>query len=97
MVFCTFGWLWAQKGTKTDGFLTIDVPRCAKTHLFLHILFHGWAHLSLKTVTFMLFHSFPKHAPRKKCEKPSVFVDFKETQVIIIVNCQCLLFCSGIS
>ena len=87
MVFHIFQRLSAQKGAKTDGFLTIDVPRCTKTDVFLHILFDGWAHLSLKTLTFMLFHSFPKHAPRKKCKKPSVFLDFNETHVIIIVDC----------
>ena len=43
------------KCTKTNGFLTIVVHRCAKTQVFFHLFHYCLIHLPYKMLTFLVF------------------------------------------
>ena len=52
------------KCAKTNGFSTILVHGCAKTHVFLHIFRMALVHLSCKMVVFVLFLQFCENCSR---------------------------------
>ena len=64
------------KCKKTDGFLTIVVWRCAKTHAFLHVLLCVSIHLSRKMLTFMFFCTFASMPSPKSDKNAWVFITF---------------------
>ena len=68
IVFFTFDGLSAQKGAKTDGLLTIDVPRCAKTNDFC--TFYSMVEHTSRSKRLLLcfFIAFPSTPPCKSEE-----------------------------